>query len=90
MKRQALYDQANQFIHDNVPAVPMVHNSTAIAFRKEVQGVQPSPFNQELFGPVSVQGKDNLIFARGGELGGGTGSSRRDRFRIADGHGADP
>ena len=47
--------------------MPIVHNSTAIAFRKEVQGVQPSPFNQELFGPVSVQGKDSLIFARGGD-----------------------
>jgi ABC-type transport system substrate-binding protein len=66
-KRQALYDRANQFIHDNVPAVPIVHNSSALAFRKAVQGVKPSPFSQEIFRPVSVTGKNTLIFARSGD-----------------------
>jgi len=65
--RQGIYDRANTFIHDQVPAVPLVHNSTAVAFRKDVKGVQPSPFSQEFFYPVSVAGKDHLIFARGGD-----------------------
>ena len=63
-KRQALYDKANQFIHDNLPAVPVVHNSSALAFRKTVKDVKPSPLNLESFMPVSVEGKDGLIFAR--------------------------
>jgi len=66
-KRQALYDRANQFIHDNVPAVPIVHNSSALAFSKAVQGVKPNPFSQEIFRPVSVTGKNALIFARSGD-----------------------
>ncbi|MBN1887345.1 MAG: hypothetical protein JW850_05125 [Thermoflexales bacterium] len=66
-RRQALYDQANRLIHDNVPAVPVVHNSSALAFRKTVRGLSPSPFNVEFFGPVSVKGKDSLIFARSGD-----------------------
>ena len=65
--RQAIYDRANAFIHDQVPAVPLVHNSTAVAFRKDVKGVQPSPFSQEFFYPVSVEGKDSLVFGRGGD-----------------------
>lgn len=66
-ERQALYDQANQFIHDHVPAVPIVHNSSAIAFRDTVTGLQASPFSQELFYPVSIEGKDYLIFGRSGD-----------------------
>ncbi len=65
--RQALYDRANQFIHDQVPAVPIVHNSSALAFRDTVHGVQASPFSQELFYPVSVEGKTNLVFGRSGD-----------------------
>jgi peptide/nickel transport system substrate-binding protein len=54
-------------IHDLVPAVPIVHNSTAIAFRDDVQGVQASPFSQELFHPVSIPGRTDFIFARSGD-----------------------
>jgi peptide/nickel transport system substrate-binding protein len=66
-RRQALYDQANQFIHDHIPAVPIVHNSSAIAFGKTVKGIKPSPLNVEFFWPVSVEGKGSLIFARSGD-----------------------
>jgi peptide/nickel transport system substrate-binding protein len=66
-QRQVLYDRANQFIHDHVPAVPIVHNSSAIAFRNTVKGVQASPFSQEFFYPASVEGKNDLIFGRSGD-----------------------
>lgn len=66
-QRQALYDQASRFTRDQVPAVPIVHNSSAIAFRKTVKGVQASPFSQEFFYPVSIEGKDDLIFGRSGD-----------------------
>jgi peptide/nickel transport system substrate-binding protein len=65
--RQALYDQANQFIHEQVPAVPIVHNSSALAFRDTVHGLQASPFSQELFYPVTVVGKDSLVLGRSGD-----------------------
>jgi peptide/nickel transport system substrate-binding protein len=66
-QRQALYDRANRFIRDNVPAVPIVHNSSAIAFRKTVNGVSASPFSQEFFYPVSIEGKEHLVFGRSGD-----------------------
>lgn len=66
-QRQVLYDQANRFIHDNVPAVPIVHNSSAIAFRETVKGISASPFSQEFFYPASVEGKKHLIFGRSGD-----------------------
>ncbi len=66
-QRQAIYDQANQLIQEQVPAVPIVHNSSAIGFRKTVHDVQASPFSQEFFYPASVEGKSNLIFGRSGD-----------------------
>jgi peptide/nickel transport system substrate-binding protein len=66
-QRQLLYDQANQFIHDQIPAVPIVHNSSAIAFGAQVKDVKPSPLNLESFWTVSVEGKDHLTFARSGD-----------------------
>jgi ABC-type transport system substrate-binding protein len=62
--RQALYDQANQFIHHNIPAVPVVHNSSAIAFRENVTDLEPSPLSIEAFWPVSVKDDDDFIYAR--------------------------
>jgi peptide/nickel transport system substrate-binding protein len=66
-QRRAFYDQANGFVHDHVPVVSIVHNSSAIAFRKTVKNVQASPFSQEFFYPVSVEGKNHLIFGRSGD-----------------------
>ncbi|NLE75519.1 MAG: peptide ABC transporter substrate-binding protein, partial [Chloroflexi bacterium] len=63
-QRQALYDKANQFIHDNVPAVPVAHAGQPMAFKKTVQGLLPSPLSQEDFDTVTVEGADRLIIAR--------------------------
>ncbi len=65
--RQALYDRANQFIHDHLPAVPIVHNSSALAFHTDVRGLRPSPLSLELFHPVSMTDGDHLILARSGD-----------------------
>ena len=65
--RQTLYDQANQFIHDQIPAVPVVHNSSALAFRTDVKDIKPSPLSVESFRPVSIAGNDHLVFARSGD-----------------------
>ncbi len=66
-ERQKIYDQANQLIHDLVPAVPVVHNSSGLVFSKAVKGVLPSPLSLEDYSTAEVAGKDTLIFARSGD-----------------------
>lgn len=66
-ERQAIYDQANQFIFENVPAVPMILNSAAIAYLKDWSGVKPDPFSNEYLALVENPEKDTLIFARSGD-----------------------
>lgn len=68
--RQKIYDEANQLIHDLVPAVPIVHNSSAVAMKKTVKGFLPSPLSTEFLWPVSVDGADTVVFARSGDTVG--------------------
>jgi ABC-type transport system substrate-binding protein len=68
--RQKIYDEANQLIHDLVPAVPIVHNASAVAMKKTVKGLLPSPLSTEFMWPVSVTGADTVIFARSGDTVG--------------------
>jgi len=69
-ERQPIYDEANQFIHDNLIAVPIVHNSSASAYLKEWSGVKPDPFSNEYHAIVEQAEKDTLIFARNGDAVG--------------------
>jgi peptide/nickel transport system substrate-binding protein len=48
--RQSKYEEANQIIHDIVPAVPIVHRSPPLLFRSNVVGYTPSPIQQILTG----------------------------------------
>jgi peptide/nickel transport system substrate-binding protein len=52
--RAALYEQANQLIHDLVPGVPYVHAKSALAFKASVTGYNPNPTQSELFSTVSL------------------------------------
>jgi peptide/nickel transport system substrate-binding protein len=47
-ERQAMYEQANQMVHDLVLAVPLVHRSAPLIFRSNVDGYTPSPLQTEL------------------------------------------
>jgi len=66
-ERQKIYDQANQFLYENLPAVPLVHNSSATAYLAEWTGIKPDPFSNEAHYLVEAPGKDTLIFARNGD-----------------------
>jgi len=66
-ERQTIYDQANQLIHDLVPGVPIVHNSSATAYLKDWSGVRADPFSNEYHALVEHPTKDTLIFARNGD-----------------------
>lgn len=69
-ERQAIYDQANQLIHDLAPGVPIVHNSSMIAFLKDWSGIKPDPFSNEYHALGEHPEKDTMIFARNGDAVG--------------------
>lgn len=48
--RATQYEEANQMIHDLVPAVPLVHRSPPLVFRSNVQGYVSSPIQTILTG----------------------------------------
>ena len=52
--RQALYEEANQQIHDLVPGVPYVHAASALAFKATVSGYHTNPTQTEFFSTVSI------------------------------------
>ncbi len=47
-KRVTMYGQANQMIHDLVPAVPIVHRTVPLIFRSNVRGYVASPIQTVL------------------------------------------
>ncbi len=55
-KRIKIYQQVNQVIMKYLPAVPYVHTSPALGFKKSVKGYKPSPVSLEPFSLVSVGG----------------------------------
>jgi len=48
--RAAKYEEANQMIHDLVPAVPLVHRTPPLVFRANVKGYTSSPIQTILTG----------------------------------------
>jgi len=67
VERQKIYDEANKFIFEKAIAIPIVHNSSAIAYRKEWTGIYPDPFSNEALWLVEAPGKDTLIYGRSGD-----------------------
>jgi peptide/nickel transport system substrate-binding protein len=56
-RRRALYMQANAMVHDQVPAVPIVHTAVPIALRTSIAGFVPSPdtrYHFELIRPAEA------------------------------------
>jgi peptide/nickel transport system substrate-binding protein len=52
--RERLYQQANRAIMEFLPGLPYVHAKSALAFRADVTGYEPSPTQVELFSRVSL------------------------------------
>ncbi len=42
-ERRAIYEQAAQLVHDQVPAIPLLHTPVPLALRDSVRGFVPSP-----------------------------------------------
>jgi len=54
-KRVALYRQAQQMMHDQMPAVMIAHSTIFEPVRKEVTGYQVDPFGKHLFWQVDLK-----------------------------------
>ena len=66
-KRQALYDQVNALLKEYAIMVPIAHGGSALAASKDVEGLLPSPLNQEAYALVSKPGADTIIYAKNGD-----------------------
>ena len=66
-QRQKLYDEVNALIKQHVPMVPIAHGGSALAAKKEVQGLLASPLNQEVYAVVTMAGADRLVYAKNGD-----------------------
>ncbi|XTZ40371.1 ABC transporter substrate-binding protein [Salmonella enterica] len=54
-KRVALYKQAQQMMHDQMPAVMIAHSTIFEPVRKEVQGYEIDPFGKHIFWQVDLK-----------------------------------
>jgi dipeptide transport system substrate-binding protein len=54
-KRAALYKEAQQMMHDQMPAVMIAHSTIFEPVRKEVTGYEIDPFGKHLFWQVDIK-----------------------------------
>jgi len=54
-QRTALYQQAQQMMHDQMPAVMIAHSTIFEPVRKEVQGYEIDPFGKHIFYQVDLK-----------------------------------
>jgi len=54
-KRVALYKEAQQMMHDQMPAVMIAHSTIFEPVRKEVQGYEIDPFGKHIFWQVDLK-----------------------------------
>ena len=41
--RRTIYEQAAQLVHDQVPAISLLHTPVPLALRRSIEGFVPSP-----------------------------------------------
>ncbi len=66
-ERQAMYEQVEQMLHDDVARIWVAHNNTPLVFSSAVDGYVPQPVGADRFEGVTVDGSDTFIFGRGGD-----------------------
>ena len=54
-QRTALYQQAQQLMHDEMPAVMIAHSTIFEPVRKSVSGYEIDPFGKHIFYQVDVK-----------------------------------
>lgn len=66
-KREAMYMQAEQLLHDDVARLWVAHNNTPLIFSSTVSGYVPQPVGADYYEGVTVEGSDTFVFGRGGD-----------------------
>jgi len=54
-KRVALYEEAQQMMHDQAPAVFIAHSTIFEPVRKEVSGYEVDPFGKHIFYQTDIK-----------------------------------
>ena len=54
-KRETLYLQAQQMMHDQMPAVTIAHSTIFEPVRKNVSGYEIDPFGKHIFYQVDIK-----------------------------------
>jgi peptide/nickel transport system substrate-binding protein len=54
-ERQAIYEQVEQLLHDDVARLWVVHNNTPLLFRQEVSGYVPQPVGEDYYNWVVIE-----------------------------------
>jgi peptide/nickel transport system substrate-binding protein len=65
--RKPFYIQANNLIKQYVPAIPVAHGGSAVAYKATAQGANVSALGDEMFAPVQISGQDTLVWMQNAE-----------------------
>ncbi len=65
--RTELFAEVNNLIRQHVPAIPVAHSGSPLAFRAAVDGVHASPMELEDFRTMQVSGQDTLTWLQATE-----------------------
>jgi peptide/nickel transport system substrate-binding protein len=60
--RRAAYKTANDLIKRHVPAIPIAHAGSAVAFRADIEGVHASPLGTETFAAMKPKARNQVVF----------------------------
>lgn len=82
--RLDLYSQAAVLLDRYVPAVPIAHSGSEMAYLPDVEGAHASLLGTESFARVSADGRDSLVWMQANEPGSlyCADESDRDSFRA--------
>jgi ABC-type transport system substrate-binding protein len=65
--RQAMYEEVEQLLHDDIARLWIAHNNTPLVFASTVSGYVTQPVGADRFEGVAIEGADTFVFGRGGD-----------------------
>jgi peptide/nickel transport system substrate-binding protein len=66
-ERDPFYVTANNAIRELVPAIPVAHGGSAVAFRADVEGINTSPLGNERFELMTPGTRDTFVWMQNAE-----------------------
>jgi peptide/nickel transport system substrate-binding protein len=68
--REGIYGQANDLLVQHVPMIPLVHGTSATAWKADVEGAHSSPIGSEYFAVMKPGDRDQLVWMQNSEPSG--------------------